>query len=168
MTAVLPGAIVVTLVRPLSWLLGLAGFLAGGGMLLMAAPVVVLPTPTGIQNALGAPLSTLVFGTPSTAMVLRDRGGRGRRSRAPARRPARGRLGRAPPDRAPAGRGRRRGPARDAPRSTGRPGPWRRHRAGAVLLPVIAVGIVAWQPVYDATYRELVLPIDLVTPLGCG
>ena len=55
MTAVLPGAIVVTLVRPLSWLLGLAGFLAGGGLLLMAAPVVVLPTPTGIQNALGRP-----------------------------------------------------------------------------------------------------------------
>ena len=62
MTAVLPGAIVVTLVRPVSWALGLAGFLAGGGLLLVAWPILVLPTPTGLQNALGGPLSTLVFG----------------------------------------------------------------------------------------------------------
>ncbi len=166
MTAVLPGAIVVTLVRPLSWLLGLAGFLAGGGLLLMAAPVVVLPTPTGIQNALGAPLSTLLVGTPSTAMVLVIAGAAGAGlvlllggllAGAWAERHLialqlaaaddEGLLATRPLD--------------------GAPGTVSVAIVRALaLLPVIAVGIVAWQPVYDAAYRELVLPIDLVTPLG--
>ena len=166
MTAVLQGAIVVTLVRPLSWLLGLASFLAGGGMFLMAAPVVVLPTPTGIQNALGAPLSTLVVGTPSTAMVLVIAGAAGAGlvlllggllAGAWAERHLialqlaaaddEGLLATRPLD--------------------GAPGTVSVAIVRALaLLPVIAVGIVAWQPVYDAAYRELVLPIDLVTPLG--
>ena len=51
-TTVVLGAVVVTLVRPAAWAIGLAGLLAGGGLLLMAAPIIVLPTPTGIQNAL--------------------------------------------------------------------------------------------------------------------
>ena len=34
------------------------------------------------------------------------------------------------------------------------------------LLPVVAVFIVAWQPLYDAAYHELVLPDELATPLG--
>ena len=34
------------------------------------------------------------------------------------------------------------------------------------LLPVVAVFIVAWQPLYNAAYRELVLPDELATPLG--
>ena len=76
------GAVVVTLVRPLTWLLGLTGFLAGGGLLLLTVPVVVLPTPTGIQNALGAPISTLVVGTPSPTMVLLIGGSLAGRARA--------------------------------------------------------------------------------------
>ena len=60
---VISGAFVVTLLRPVSWALGLAGFLAGGGLLLVAWPILVLPTPTGLQNALGGPVSSLVFGT---------------------------------------------------------------------------------------------------------
>ena len=34
------------------------------------------------------------------------------------------------------------------------------------LLPVVAVAIVAWQPLYAAAYHELVLPDDLASPLG--
>jgi len=33
------------------------------------------------------------------------------------------------------------------------------------LVPVAIAAALAWQPVYDAAYRELVLPLDLVTPL---
>ena len=166
MTAVLQGAIVVTLVRPLSWLLGLAGFLAGGGLLLMAAPVVVLPTPTGIQNALGAPLSTLLVGTPSTAMVLVIAGATG----AGLLLLVGGLLAGAWAERQLIGL--QLDAAGDegllAPRALdGAPGTVSVAIVRAfALLPVIAVGIVAWQPVYDAAYRELVLPVDLATPLG--
>ena len=66
---VISGAFVVTLLRPVSWALGLAGFLAGGGILLVAWPILVLPTPTGLQNALGGPVSSLVFGDPSPGLV---------------------------------------------------------------------------------------------------
>ena len=34
------------------------------------------------------------------------------------------------------------------------------------LLPVLAVAIVAWQPLYAAAYHQLVLPDDLASPLG--
>jgi hypothetical protein len=166
MTAVLPGAIVVTLVRPLAWLLGLAGFLAGGGLLLMAAPVVVLPTPTGVQNALGGPLSTLLVGTPSTAMVFVIAGATGaalvlivggllagawaERHLIALQLDAAGDEGLLVP-----------------PTLDGAPGTASVAVVRALaLLPVIAVGIVAWQPLYDAAYRELVLPSELATPLG--
>ena len=58
---VITGAVVVTLLRPISWALGLASFLAGGGILLLASPILVLPTPTGLQNALGGPVHRLVL-----------------------------------------------------------------------------------------------------------
>ena len=44
---VMTGAFVVTMLRPISWALALAGFLAGGGIVLVAWPILVLPTPTG-------------------------------------------------------------------------------------------------------------------------
>lgn len=166
MTAVVPGSVIVTLVRPLAWLLGLAGFLAGGGLLLMTAPIVVLPTPTGIQNALGGPVSTLMVGTPSTGMLLVIGGSIAagvllllgglvvgawaERQLIGLQLDAAGDEGLlAPPDleRAP-------GTVRVAV-----------VRAFA-LLPVVAVLIVAWQPLYDAAYHQLILPDDLVTPLG--
>ena len=46
------GAVVATLVRPVAWVLGLVGFLAGGGLAIVAWPIVVLPTPTGAGGAL--------------------------------------------------------------------------------------------------------------------
>jgi hypothetical protein len=72
---VVTGAFVVTLLRPVSWALGLAGFLAGGGLILVSWPILVLPTPTGLQNALGGPVSSLVFGDPSPALVAMIVGG---------------------------------------------------------------------------------------------
>ena len=54
-----------------------------------------------------------------------------------------------------------------APDLAGAPGTWRVALVRLLgLLPVIAVAIVAWQPLYDAAYRELVLPDDLASPLG--
>ena len=67
---VLAGSAVVALVRPVAWALGLVGFLAGGGLAVVAWPIVVLPTPTGLQNALGGPVSTLVFGAASPRLLL--------------------------------------------------------------------------------------------------
>jgi hypothetical protein len=62
-------AAVVTLASPASWVTGLAGFLAGGGLVLVTWPILVLPTMTGIQSALGGPVSSLAFGNPSPALV---------------------------------------------------------------------------------------------------
>jgi hypothetical protein len=33
------------------------------------------------------------------------------------------------------------------------------------LAPVVVVALLSWRPLYDVTYRELILPDDLVTPL---
>jgi hypothetical protein len=164
--AVLTGAVVVTLLRPVSWALGLAGFLAGGGVILVAWPILVLPTPTGLQNALGGPVSSLVFGDPSTALVALIVGGiagavvlvvTGTAAGAWAERQgifvvleaaADDGLGVAPadPDGAP-------GTARVAVIRL------------LALVPVLVAAALAWRPLYDAAYQELVLPQDLVTPL---
>jgi hypothetical protein len=68
-------ALVATLVRPVTWALGLLGFLAGGGLVLVAWPILVLPTLTGLQTLLGAPVTTLVFGVPTAGLVLLVGGG---------------------------------------------------------------------------------------------
>jgi hypothetical protein len=163
---VLAGALAVTLLRPVSWALGLAGFLAGGGVILVAWPILVLPTPTGLQNALGGPVSSLVFGEPSAALVALLLGGlagvtalvvAGTLAGAWAERQGIAvaleaadddDLGLAPVD------------------LQGAPGTL---RVAAIrllaLAPVLAAAALAWQPVYDAAYRELILPQDLVTPL---
>ena len=146
---------------------GLAGFLAGGGLLLMAAPIVVLPTPTGIQNALGGPVSTLVVGTPSPAMVGLIAGGlvaalgllsAGLLLGAWSERQAIGIALEAAGDEAMLD---------PIPDLDGAPGTGRVAVVRLLgLLPVVAVAIVAWQPLYAAAYHELVLPDDLASPLG--
>jgi hypothetical protein len=67
-TAMLAAALVV-IVRPAAWPTALAGFLARGGIFVLAVPVVVLPTPTGISNVLAAPLTSVLFGAPSRALI---------------------------------------------------------------------------------------------------
>lgn len=158
-------AVVVTLLRPEAWLLGLAGFLAGGGVLLVGAPVAVLPTPSGLQNALGGPISTLVVGTPSTALIVLIVASVG----AAAAAVIVGTVAGAWAERSgvlltlATAREER---LLDPPDLAGGPGT---ARVAAVrllsLLPVALAAGLAWPPLYDAAYRELVLPGDLTTPL---
>lgn len=67
--SVLLGALVVAFVRPAAWPVALAGFLARGGVILMLLPVLAIPTPTGVANAVGGPVSSFLFGTPSSSLV---------------------------------------------------------------------------------------------------
>ena len=167
--SVVTGAVVVTLVRPVAWLLGLLGFLAGGGLALVAWPILVLPTPTGLQNALGGPVSTLVFGAPSArlfALIVEATGATlvllvaGVLVGAWAERQGIAITLEAAAEEGldeagvavPAGRG--------VP-GTGRVAALR----FLSLAPVAVAAGLAWSTVYDATYRELILPDDLVTPL---
>jgi hypothetical protein len=159
-------AVLVTLARPATWVVALAGFLAGGGAILLAWPILVLPTLSGIQNLLGAPVSTLAFGNPSselirmivtlsvTATVLFAAGllvGAWAEKRG-VELVAEG--GAEVGYTAPA-----------APRGDAR----------AVLsvalirllglLPPLVVGILVWSSFYTVTYNELTLPETLATPL---
>lgn len=67
--AAVGAAMVVTFTRPVSWAVGLAGFLARGGIVALALPILVLPTPSGLQNVLGGPVSSILFGAPSQALL---------------------------------------------------------------------------------------------------
>jgi hypothetical protein len=159
-------AFVVTLIRPASWAFGLLGFLAGGGLVIVAWPFLVLPTPTGLQNGLGTPVSTLVVGTPSGVLVALIAGGvllaaatvvlavwigawAERRGIVLAL-DAAADEGLLPP----------------GPDLAGAPGTGRIALIRLLALaPVLVALMLAWNPIYDAAYRELILPDDLVTPL---
>jgi hypothetical protein len=67
--AALYAAVIVTFVRPSLWFVALAGFLARGGMLLLLAPILVLPTPSGLSNVLAGPVASLLFGVPSPTLI---------------------------------------------------------------------------------------------------
>jgi len=159
-------AFVVTLVRPASWAVGLAGFLAGGGILVFAWSIVVLPTPTGLQNALGTPLSKLVLGTPTPELIaligLAVAGvlavvACGLLAGAWAERQGIEMALEAAEDE---GLIASRRDLRGAP-GMGRVALVRL----ASLAPVVVAAALAWQPLYDVTYRELILPAELLTPL---
>jgi hypothetical protein len=158
-------AIVATLVRPLSWALGLLGFLVGGGLVLVAWPILVLPTPTGVQTMLGAPVTALVFGVPAAGLILlaaiagiggfalvtgavivgawAERHGIGLTLDAAAEE---GAIEAIPLD--------------------GAPGTLRVTVVRLLALgPVVVVMVLSAQRVYDVVYRELILPDDLLTPL---
>jgi hypothetical protein len=160
------GAFTVTLLRPMSWALGLLGYLAGGGILLVAWPILVLPTPTGLQNLLAGPISSLVFGTLSPGLVILALGGlvgsivlvvTGTVLGAWAERQGiEVALDAAADD----------GIRLPPPSLDDAPGAW---RVAAVrllaLAPVFVAAALASGPVYEATYHELVLPSELTTPL---
>jgi hypothetical protein len=164
--ATISGAIVVTLIRPRLWAVGLAGYLAGGGLLLVTLPVLVLPTPTGLQNALGTPVSSLVFGAPSAALVeLLVQGFVAAIALLTA-----GLLTGAWAERQGIGialdAAAEEGIIVPAPDLDGAPGTLRIAALRLLsLAPVMAAALVAWRPVYDVTYRELTLPGDLSVPL---
>jgi hypothetical protein len=67
--AALTGALLVTLASPATWPLALAAFLVRGGLLLVALPIVVLPTPVGLGNILAPTLTAAVFGGVSAGLV---------------------------------------------------------------------------------------------------
>jgi hypothetical protein len=163
---VFTGAFTVTLLRPVSWALGLLGFLAGGGILLVAWPILVLPTPTGFQNLLAGPISSLVFGAPSPALLILIVGGFGGSAALVIAATVLGawaeRHGIEIVLDAAADDGLRPGPAS----LDGAPGTWRVAVVRLLgLVPVMLAAVLAGGPVYDAAYRELILPRDLVTPL---
>ncbi len=63
-------ALLATLEQPSGWAVSLAGFLARGGLLAFLLPIVVLPTPAGLQADLSPLLRPLVFGEASPGLVL--------------------------------------------------------------------------------------------------
>lgn len=159
-------AAVVTLVRPSTWVVGLAGFLAGGGIVLAAWPILVLPTLTGIQNLLGTPVSSLVFGAPSAELVALVAWTLGIGITALVA----GLLAGAWAER----RGiemvieaaAEEGFTAAAPDLARAPGVVRLALLRFLALgPPLVVAALAWPTLYDVTYHELILPEDLVTPL---
>ncbi|MGZ8514560.1 MAG: hypothetical protein ACXW4H_05180 [Candidatus Limnocylindrales bacterium] len=67
--AALRGALLVTLASPATWPLALAVFLLRGGLLVVALPILVLPTPVGLGNLLAPTLTALVFGGVTVELV---------------------------------------------------------------------------------------------------
>ncbi len=67
--AALSGALLVTLASPATWPLALAAFLLRGGLVVVALPIIVLPTPVGLGNVLAPSLTALVFGGVSVELV---------------------------------------------------------------------------------------------------
>lgn len=55
--------------RPSIWPVALAGFLARGGIVVLAAPIVVLPSTIGVANAIAPTLTPFVFGQSSPAFL---------------------------------------------------------------------------------------------------
>jgi hypothetical protein len=179
-------AALVTLARPASWATGLAGFLAGGGVVLLALPILTLPTMTGIQNTLGGPVSSLAFGgaSPTLLLVIAGliAGGAAlllagtwigawaeRAGIEATLETARdegldtvagsgpGLAGAAGDDEAPLGR---------AGALAGEPGTARIVLLRLLsLVPVAAALGLAWPSIYAATYRELFVPGDVAVPV---
>lgn len=67
--AALSGALLVTLASPATWSLALAAFLLRGGLILVALPILVLPTPVGLGNLLAPTLTAFVFGGVSLELA---------------------------------------------------------------------------------------------------
>src|SRR5687767_650785 len=65
----LVSALLLTLERPTDWAIALAGFLARGGLIAFLLPIVVVPTPAGIQATLAPLLVPVVFGEVSPGLL---------------------------------------------------------------------------------------------------
>ncbi len=62
--------LLVTLATPVTWPLALGAFLIRGGILLVAVPIVVLPTPVGLGTTISPTLSSIAFGTVPPEFVI--------------------------------------------------------------------------------------------------
>jgi hypothetical protein len=63
-------ALGTTLSMPATWPIALAAFLLRGGILLVALPVIVLPTPVGIGNVFAPTLTAIAFGSVSAELIV--------------------------------------------------------------------------------------------------
>jgi len=67
--ATLVASLLATLSQPATWPLALAAFLVRGGILLVAAPIIVVPSAVGVANVVTPTVSTFVFGGLSAGLV---------------------------------------------------------------------------------------------------
>ena len=58
----LAASLLIVLPRPATWIVGLAAFLVRGGILLFLLPIVVVPSPVGLANILGPTIATFWLG----------------------------------------------------------------------------------------------------------
>lgn len=68
--AAMLGGALGALASPGSWPVALAGFLARGGLILFLVPIVVVPTPAGVANVVAPWLVPFVFGQVSAEAVV--------------------------------------------------------------------------------------------------
>jgi len=68
--ATLVASLLAALSRPSTWPLALAGFLLRGGVLLVVAPIVVLPTAVGLANLVAPFLEDVAFGRRPGELVV--------------------------------------------------------------------------------------------------
>lgn len=68
--AILVASLLAALAQPSAWLLALATFLLRGGIVLVVAPILVLPSAVGLSNVFAPMATSLVFGGPSTELVV--------------------------------------------------------------------------------------------------
>jgi hypothetical protein len=68
--ATLVGALLATFAAPATWALSLAAFLARGGIVLIALPIVVIPTPVGVGNVVGPSLISVAFGSVTSQVAV--------------------------------------------------------------------------------------------------
>jgi hypothetical protein len=67
--AALSGALLVTLATPGTWPLAVAAFLIRGGIVLVALPILVLPTPVGLGSAIGPTLTSIALGSATVEVI---------------------------------------------------------------------------------------------------
>lgn len=67
--ATLTASFLVTLVRPATWPLALATFLLRGGIVIVFAPIIAIPSAVGFGNALAPGITAIVFGRLSMVEV---------------------------------------------------------------------------------------------------
>ncbi|MEO6206906.1 MAG: hypothetical protein ABIP77_02980 [Candidatus Limnocylindrales bacterium] len=60
--ATLAVSLLATLANPSAWILAIAGFLVRGGIVLVLAPIVVVPSAVGLANLVAPTLTSVVFG----------------------------------------------------------------------------------------------------------
>lgn len=67
--ATIVASLLATLSQPSTWPLALAAFLVRGGILLVAGPIIVVPSAIGVANAVTPTVTTFVFGGASAGLI---------------------------------------------------------------------------------------------------